>query len=145
MYLRSIDFKDGGSIPTLHTCDGANVSPHLEWGEAPEGTKSFAIVCVDPEAKTGTFIHWLVVKIPASVTEIAQGGRTGGQELTNSYRQKGYGGPCPPTGTHKYVFTLYALDAEKQGDFSDAGMETIAFLEYSAVAKVALVGKYRRK
>jgi len=106
MILQSVDIKPGGSIPALHTCDSANISPHLEWSEVPAGTKSFALSCFDPDSPSGNFCHWLVVNIPASAHELSQGGRTGGDDLKNDFGGRGYGGPCPMKGTHHYVFTL---------------------------------------
>jgi Raf kinase inhibitor-like YbhB/YbcL family protein len=143
MFLRSVDIKPNGSIPALQTCDGANVSPHLEWDDAPEGTKSFAISCFDPGAPAGPFAHWLVHDIPSGTCEIAQGGRTGGIELRNDFGGRGYAGPCPPKGTHTYIFTLYALSVEMLSRPTRENF--VAHVEEVALAKAELMGKYRRK
>ncbi|MBI4599019.1 YbhB/YbcL family Raf kinase inhibitor-like protein [Candidatus Uhrbacteria bacterium] len=143
MYLQSVDFKSNGSIPVLHTCDGASVSPHLEWGGLPKGTQSLAVSCFDPDSPSGTFAHWLIVNIPPTLPEVAQGGRTGGQELVNDFGARGYGGPCPPKGTHRYVFTLYALDVERlEGVTRERFAEHV---EKHVIERTELIGKYRRK
>jgi len=143
MILQSVDIKPNGSIPALHTCDSANVSPHLEWSEVPEGTKSFAISCFDPDSPSGDFCHWLVVNIPATTRELSQGGRTGGDELKNDFGGRGYGGPCPMKGTHKYVFTLYALKTERVDNVTKENF--VSVMKENMLAKVELMGKYRRK
>ncbi len=143
MNLKSVDIKPGGSIPALHTCDGASVSPHLEWDELPEGTKSLALSCFDPEGTTGVFAHWLVVNIPADTREIAQGGRPGGDQLNNDFGGRGYGGPCPPKGTHHYTFTLYALNVERLENVTRENF--VQVVEAATIEKAELEGKYRRK
>ncbi|MFH1235532.1 MAG: YbhB/YbcL family Raf kinase inhibitor-like protein [Parcubacteria group bacterium] len=112
MKLKSLDFSHNDLIPARFTCDGKNISPHLTWYGAPEKTLSFALSCKDPDAPGGNFDHWLIMNIPRSVTEIPQG-QTVGEEVNNDFRQTNYGGPCPPAGTHRYVFTLYALSVER--------------------------------
>ena len=143
MILKSVDFKADGLIPPLQTCDGANVSPHLEWNEVPADTKSFALSCFDPDSPSGNFCHWLVVNIPAETRELSQGARTGGEELINDFGTRGYGGPCPFKGTHHYVFTIYALNAEKVTYVSKENF--LSVIEPFILAKAELIGKYRRK
>jgi Raf kinase inhibitor-like YbhB/YbcL family protein len=143
MFLKSVDIKPDGSIPALHTCDGADVSPHLEWGEVPEGTKSFALSCFDPDSPSGNFLHWLVVNIPAATRELSQGGKTGGDDLKNDFGGRGYGGPCPMKGTHHYVFTLYALDTERVENITKENF--VSIMEQNMLDKAELIGKYRRK
>ncbi|MDP8904975.1 MAG: YbhB/YbcL family Raf kinase inhibitor-like protein, partial [Chloroflexota bacterium] len=106
--LTSPDFEPGGEIPRRHTCDGEDVAVALSWAGAPAGTAEFALVMDDPDARG--FVHWLVVGIPASATELAGDPLPpGAREGRNDFRRQGYGGPCPPSGSHRYVFTLYAL------------------------------------
>jgi len=143
MILQSVDIKPNGAIPALQTCDGANVSPHLEWNDVPEGTSSFILSCFDPDSPSGNFCHWLVVNIPAATRELSQGARTGGDELSNDFGGRGYGGPCPMKGTHHYVFTLYALDVEKVSDVSKENL--LSVIEGHVLDKAELIGKYRRK
>lgn len=111
--LRSSDFEDNGEIPPRFTCDGENIPPHLSWEGMPDGTKSFALSVVDIDAPGGTFIHWLVYDIPRDIMEIGWGGLpAGAKQVRNDFGVKEYRGPCPPSGTHRYIFTLYALDVE---------------------------------
>jgi len=113
---RSTSFLDGGSIPRRYTCDGADLSPQVQWQSAPASTKSFAIVMDDPDAPID-FTHWLVWNIPPGVRELAEGASrqgvmpSGSAEGTNDFGRLGYGGPCPPPGMpHHYMFRVYALD-----------------------------------
>jgi Raf kinase inhibitor-like YbhB/YbcL family protein len=115
-------FAEGGWIPRLHTCAGADVSPSLEWAGEPNGTRGFALMVDDPDAPAGTWIHWLLYDIPASVHTLAQGARNVGVMGTNSFGRLGYGGPCPPAGDpHRYYFRLYALDAASLGLLAGVG------------------------
>ena len=108
-------FAEGAAIPRLHTCDGADLSPAIEWTGEPGGCKSFALIVDDPDAPAGTWNHWLLFDIPAAVHSLAQGWKPGGpgRPGTNDFGKKRYGGPCPPRGhgAHRYFFRLYALDA----------------------------------
>ena len=106
--LRCTAFGDGAPIPAQFTCDGANVEPPLHWSGAPEGTRSFALILDDPDAPGGTFTHWLLYDVPASATAV----NGEGASLRNDFGRDGYGGPCPPRGhgSHRYVFTLYAVN-----------------------------------
>ncbi len=123
MKLTSSAFKDGQRIPVKYVMPGAggkNISPPLEWQDAPKGTMSFALLCIDPHPIARNWIHWMVINIPADVDHLPEGasGKSmprGAKELKNSFGFVGYGGPQPPPGTgdHPYVFTIYALDVEK--------------------------------
>lgn len=110
--LSSPAFAPGGSIPAIYTCDGQDRSPPLQWAGAPDGTKGSALLMDDPDAPGGTFTHWVLVNIPATRTDLPEGVRPGqiGTSGRNSFGRLGYGGPCPPSGTHRYFFTLHALD-----------------------------------
>ena len=136
MKLLSKDFKS--RIPSTFTVDGKNISPQLEWSNAPQATKSFALTCIDPDAPSGAFTHWIVYDLPASATEIPQAGKIG-KELPNSFGKLGYKGPSPPSGTHRYVFTLYALDIEHI-DAKNFFKE----IEKHKLDSVQLVGLYER-
>ena len=121
MELTSPSFDDGGRIPDRHAlrglgCLGQNVSPALDWKDAPEATKSFAVTMFDPDAPTGSgWWHWVLVNIPAGATGLAEGARPGTAIATRTdFGMAGYGGPCPPVGAepHRYVITVYALDVD---------------------------------
>jgi Raf kinase inhibitor-like YbhB/YbcL family protein len=144
MKLKSKDFEDNSNIPSEFTCDGRDVSPQLSWEDVPAETKSFALSVTDPDAPMGTWIHWLVHDIPKDVRTIAQGGLPeGAKQVENDFRMKEYGGPCPPSGTHRYIFTVYALDVErlegvKKRNFFDKVRE-------HTLDKAVLKGLYKRK
>jgi len=107
--LTSSAFAEGAPIPARHTCEGDDVSPPLTWTDVPAGTKSFALICDDPDAPGKTWVHWVVWDIPPSTTALPEGFDGAEQGLTD-FRRTGYGGPCPPPGKpHRYFFKLYAL------------------------------------
>jgi len=115
--VSSAAFPAGGAIPIVHTCDGAGISPPLSWSVTPRGTAAYAVVMQDPDAPGGTFTHWLLLDLPASVTSLPQGvpagerPAVGGVQAQNDAGVTGYSGPCPPAGpVHHYRFTVYALD-----------------------------------
>lgn len=114
--LTSTAFTNGQPIPERYTCNGENISPALSWGEPPAGTQSFALIVDDPDAPGGTWDHWIFFNISASIRSLPEAfpsgdtfpdGSMGGR---NGWGNTGYGGPCPPSGTHRYFFRLYALD-----------------------------------
>ncbi|MBT8171353.1 YbhB/YbcL family Raf kinase inhibitor-like protein, partial [Candidatus Bathyarchaeota archaeon] len=108
----SNDFKDNGIIPSKFTCDGDDISPHLFWENIPNGVKSFALYVTDPDA-LGGWIHWQVYDISKETKEIKQNSLPPeAKEVENDFSKKNYGGPCPPSGTHRYVFTLFALNVD---------------------------------
>ena len=113
MNLISNDFKHNELMDKKFSYREDNKSPHLSWEDAPADTKSFALSCNDPDAPVGDWIHWHVINIPADVSEIPQGGPVPGEELKNDFGKAEYGGPAPPSGTHRYFFRVYALDIEK--------------------------------
>lgn len=143
-------FSDGGWIPRLHTCEGADLSPALEWEGEPHGTKSFALIVDDPDAPAGTWNHWLLWDIPASVHSIPQGFKPGqiGVSGTNDFGRLGYGGPCPPKGhgPHRYFFKLFALDLESLGLSVAAGRKAVdRAISGHAVAEAVCMGRYERR
>lgn len=143
MQLRSPAFEPGGRIPARYTCDGEDVSPPLEWSEAPEGTGAFALIVEDPDARG--FVHWLLSDIPADVTELPEGeGDTIGTPGVNDFGRIGWGGPCPPRGEHRYVFTLYAL-AEPLGLASGTSADAFrSALDEVVLDDTTLIGVYAR-
>lgn len=150
--LSSPAFEQNGPIPELHTCDGADRPPPLEWSGAPEGTKSFALIvddpdAPDPKAPQRTFVHWVLYDIPASVNVLVNSGSglpEGARAGTNDWKRVGYGGPCPPIGRHRYFFKLYALKTL----LGDKGALTKAELERAMrdqiIDRAELVGTYER-
>jgi Raf kinase inhibitor-like YbhB/YbcL family protein len=110
-------FAQGKFIPDKYTCDGRNVSPPLAWTNVPRAAKELALIMDDPDAPSGTFVHWLVYRLPVSQTELQEGipprgsFPNGARQGVNGFGRIGYGGPCPPSGTHRYYFHLYALDS----------------------------------
>jgi hypothetical protein len=145
MEVTSADFKHNQSIPLIHSCDGKDISPQLSWAGVPEGTKSFALTCIDPDAPTGDFIHWLVYDIPVAAAGIAQGGPLpqGAKEIANDFGKRPYGGPCPPSGTHRYIFTVHALKIEKLGDVTKEHF--LKKVKEHSIASAQIIGIYKRR
>jgi len=144
MKLKSEDFEDSGMIPSEFTCDGRDIPPQLSWTEVPEGTKSFALSVTDPDAPGGTWIHWLVYDIPKDVREIERGTLPeGAKEVVNDFGKKSYGGPCPPSGTHRYFFTVYALDTEHLEGLTKRNFFDV--VEKHKIEKAAIKGRYKRR
>jgi Raf kinase inhibitor-like YbhB/YbcL family protein len=162
--VTSNSFKDGDYLSMDHIlsqdfgfgCAGGNMSPHLTWSGAPEGTKSFAVTCYDPDAPTGSgFWHWLVVNIPASANtlELAAGDPknpklpAGALMTRTDFGAPGYGGPCPPQGDHphRYIFTVFAVGAETLPVQADTSAAVVGFnLHFATLAKAAIMGLFKR-
>ena len=148
--VTSSAFQDGGSIPEKYTCDGDDVSPPLEWGPAPEGTVTWALICDDPDAPTGTWVHWVVYNLPADVSDLPENIPpekeldNGGQQGMNDFQKIGYGGPCPPRGEHRYYFKLYALDTKINLGPGATKSHLMIAMEENVIAQDLLLGKYGR-
>jgi Raf kinase inhibitor-like YbhB/YbcL family protein len=145
--LTSDAFQNGQPIPAQFTCDGANQTPSLKWGDPPQGTKSLALVIDDPDAPSGTFRHWGVFDIPATARAIG-GGQRVGTEVNNDFGKSGYGGPCPPKGhgPHHYHFKLFALDVDKLGLRPNAKVIDVENeATKHAIAQGELIGTYERR
>jgi Raf kinase inhibitor-like YbhB/YbcL family protein len=146
MILESGAFPDGGAIPRRYTCDGDDVSPPLSWREAPPGTASFALVVDDPDAPAGTWVHWVLFDVPASVSAIQEGALPpGAREGKNSWGRSGYGGPCPPSGTHRYFFRLYAVDRALGLAAGITAAELARTLDGHVLAEAVWMGRYARR
>ena len=144
MKLKSRDFEHGGNIPPEFTCDGKDVSPQLSWNDAPIGTESFALSVTDPDAPEGEFIHWLVYDIPKDVKSIDRASLPkGAKQIENDFGRKEYGGPCPPSGTHRYIFTLYSLDTKQLNDVNKYNF--FGKVEEHTLTKSELIGLYKRR
>jgi Raf kinase inhibitor-like YbhB/YbcL family protein len=145
MILESEAFPEGGVIPGRHTCDGVDVSPPLSWRDAPAETVTFALVMDDPDAPAGTWVHWVLFDVPAAVSEIREGTTPrGSREGKNSWRRSGYGGPCPPSGTHRYVFRLYAVDCALGLASGTTATDLARALRGHVLAEARLMGRYAR-
>jgi Raf kinase inhibitor-like YbhB/YbcL family protein len=150
--LKSSAFKSGETIPRRHTCDGEDVSPPLAWVGAPSGTKSFALVCDDPDAPAGTWVHWVLYDMPATLTGLPEGVRAvptlddGSRQGTNDFRRPGYGGPCPPRGvSHRYYFRLYALDTVSGLPPGASKAALLKAIEGHTLGVAELMGRYARQ
>src|SRR5690242_19881773 len=145
--LTSDAFANGQPIPVQYTCDGADQTPVLNWGEPPAETRSFALTIDDPDAPTGTFRHWGVYDIPASARSIG-GSQHIGKEVTNDFGKPGYGGPCPPKGhgPHHYHFNLFALNVDGLGLGPSASIVDLEdATSKHAIARGELIGTYERR
>jgi hypothetical protein len=137
-------FKDFGVIPKKFTCDGKDVSPPLKFTNIPQKTKSLALIVDDPDAPAGTFTHWIVWDISPKKTQFAVGERKGITEGTTDFGKTGYGGPCPPSGSHRYFFKLYALDSKIDLSTKSKKKELEAAIQDHIIQSATLVGKYSR-
>ena len=120
MRIWSNSFKNEDMIPSKYTRDGENISPPLMWDDVPDETKSFALISDDPDAPGGNWVHWLVCDIEPCAREIAEGSvPEGAKQVRNDFGKLDYGGPSPPSGTHRYFFKLYALDVKSLENVTD--------------------------
>jgi Raf kinase inhibitor-like YbhB/YbcL family protein len=145
--LRSSAFKDGETIPALHTCDGVELSPPLEWTTVPEGTRSVALVVIDPDAAGGAFVHWTMYDIDNRSEALGEGSvPPKAKQGKNSFGNEEYAGPCPPRGDgpHRYVFALYALRARSGLDEGASPNEVLEKIEQLALERALLTGRYGR-
>lgn len=148
--LTSSAFKEGENIPAQYTCDGKNISPPLQWSNIPDSTKSMALIAEDPDAPGGTWIHWVLYDIPQNVTQLPEHTETGNKlkdgaiNGTNSFRNLGYGGPCPPSGTHHYFFYIYALDTVLNLKPGATKPQLMKAMKGHIIAEGKLMGKYAR-
>jgi Raf kinase inhibitor-like YbhB/YbcL family protein len=150
MKLQSPAFKEGEFIPSRFTCDGENISPQLSWSGTPEGTKTFALVIEDPDAPDGTFVHWVIYNIPSTIKNLSEGINSqslpeGVKQGTNHFGENDYGGPCPPSGIHRYFFKLYALDSEIEIKAGAGKRDLLKAIEGHILAEAQLMGKYERQ
>jgi len=144
MALTSPSFNNGEPIPAQFTCDGEDISPDLDWFGTPSDTVSLALIMDDPDAPVGTWVHWVIYNLPFDVSGLRQGMDHTGTDGLNSWNETGYGGPCPPSGTHRYFFKIYALDTELDlGPGADKA-ELIAAMEGHVIGQAELMGTYSR-
>lgn len=146
MHISSPAFTHEGEIPESYTCDGEDKNPELVTRDIPSDTQSLALICDDPDAPGGAWVHWIMWNIPPSLEKIEEDKRPDGStEGVNSFGARGYGGPCPPSGSHRYYFKLYALDTtldlppetEKEG--------LVEAMKGHIIDETEMMGRYERK
>lgn len=145
--LSSPAFRAGGDIPPQFTCDADDIPPHLTWSGAPRDVRSFVLIVDDPDAPNGTFTHWVVFDIPADRTDLPSGRRSDavGVSGRNDRGELGYMGPCPPSGTHRYFFRLFAVDVETLGLTAGASRERVEeAIAAHMLGTAELMGRYAR-
>lgn len=151
MELQSSAFEAGGAIPKQYTCQGQDISPPLSWNAVPEKTQSLALICDDPDAPMGVWVHWVFYNLPADTRELPEYVppqktlANGAKQGINDFRKIGYGGPCPPSGEHRYFFKLFALDAKLNLDAGIKKADLLKAMEGHILAESKLLGKYRRR
>ncbi len=149
--LTSTAFAHGEKIPARFTCDGDDVSPALQWTDPPQGTQSFALICDDPDAPMGTWVHWVLYNLPGDARALAEAFPSdadlpdGSRHGQNSWKRPGYGGPCPPSGTHRYFFKLYALDTVLDLMAGASKQQLLDAMEGHVLAQAELMGVYARR
>jgi Raf kinase inhibitor-like YbhB/YbcL family protein len=154
LILTSSAFANNGKIPAQYTCDGVDVSPPLSWSDAPQGTRSFALIVDDPDAPDPkapkvTWVHWVVYNIPAGVQSLPEdaarrGLPAGAQQGLNDSKRVAYNGPCPPIGRHRYFHKLYALDAVLQDLGHPTKTQLLSAMQGHVLAETQLVGTYEK-
>jgi hypothetical protein len=151
MQIQSSAFKEGAMIPKKHTCDSEDVSPALSWSATPAGTKCLVLICDDPDAPVGTWVHWVLFALKPNVNELPEGVPTNGDVLggakqgRNDFGNLGYGGPCPPPGKpHRYFFKLYAVDMEPQLKIGATKADVMKTIQGHVLAEAQLMGRYGR-
>ncbi len=149
--LSSTAFKQGAYIPKNHSGEGADRSPALQWANPPAGVKSFALICDDPDAPMGTWVHWVLFNIPASATGLPEGVpadkelKDGARQGMNDFKKIGYGGPMPPRGSdHRYFFKLYALDCTLTLSAGVKKADVLKAMETHILGQTELMGRYKR-
>lgn len=148
--IRSSAFANGSMIPKKYTCDGADISPPLQWSPVPEGTSSIALICNDPDAPMGTWVHWVLYKLPADTTALPENIPpdaalpNGARQGVTDFGRPGYGGPCPPGGTHRYFFKVYALDIEPDLPAAATEQDLLDDMAGHILARGQLMGRYKR-
>src|SRR5438046_8185410 len=145
MTITSSVFQEGWNIPSKFTCDGANTNPPLQISDVPAEAKSLVLIVDDPDAPSGLFTHWAVWNISPQATTIAEGSTPKGAQGTNDFGKSGYGGPCPPSGTHRYYFRIFALDRELDLPVGAKRSQLDAAMKSHVIAKGELMGRYARK
>jgi hypothetical protein len=145
MKITSSAFQQGGNIPSKFSCDGANTNPPLQISDVPPEAKSLVLIVDDPDAPSGLFTHWAVWNISPQTTTIAERSTPKGVQGTNDFGKSGYGGPCPPSGAHRYYFKIFALDRDLDLSSGAKRGQLDAAMKGHVVAQGELIGRYARK
>ena len=151
MRIFSSAFREGDLIPNKYTCDGADVSPPLEWDGVPDKAASLALILDDPDAPSGLFVHWVLFDIPAKENGLTEAigipgtAAGGGIQGKNGFEETAYGGPCPPSGTHRYIFHLYAVDTKLGLPAGASRSDVDAALQGHILAEAQLICRYARE
>ncbi len=151
MEILSSAFDEGEMIPEKYTCDDIDISLPLKWSSIPEGIKTFAIICDDPDAPMGTWVHWVIYNLPADINELSENIppseilTNGAKQGRNDFGKIGYGGPCPPGGTHRYYFKVYALSKELMVESGITKSELLKAMEGHILSEGKLMGRYKRR
>ena len=152
MQVTSSAFQAGQTIPAKYTCEGADISPPLEWSGVPASAKSLALICDDPDAPVGTWLHWVLYDLPVAATDLAEkvppseSLSFGAKQGINDFKRVGYGGPCPPPGKpHRYCFKLYALDVDLGLKPRATKQELLRAMDGHVLAEAQLMGTYQRR
>lgn len=145
MNISSSAFENEGIIPSEFTCDGQDFSPPISITNVPKNAKTLSIIMDDPDAPMGTFTHWLVWNIPPTKTHFSSGEKIDFVQGRTSFGRSGYGGPCPPSGTHRYFFKIYALDTKLELKPGSSVKELQSAMSGHIIAEAVLMGKYSRR
>jgi Raf kinase inhibitor-like YbhB/YbcL family protein len=151
LMLMSQAFKNGEPIPSKYACDGEDISPPISWSGAPQQTRSYALIVDDVDTPMGKFTHWVIFNIPAVESSLEEGVPTvgtlsnGATQGRNGFGKIGYGGPCPPSGTHRYVFHLYALDTLLSVQAGITEHDVLEAMKGHVLAEGELTGLYSRR
>jgi Raf kinase inhibitor-like YbhB/YbcL family protein len=146
----SVAFAAGEAIPAQYTCDGDDISPPLRWGDPPTGTQNYALIVDDPDAPGGTWVHWVLYHVPAAARSLPEAVppqaqlEDGSRHGRNSWKRADYGGPCPPRGTHRYFFKLYALDSPLDLEPGASKEQLLQAMDGHVLAQAELIGTYSR-
>jgi len=145
MKITSSAFQQGANIPSKFSCDGPNTSPPLQISDVPGEAKSVVLIVDDPDAPSGLFTHWAVWNISPQTSTIAEGSTPKGVHGTNDFGKSGYGGPCPPSGAHRYCFKIFALDRELDLPVGAKRSQLDAAMKDHVIAQGELMGRYAKK
>ena len=145
MTITSAAFKHNSKIPSKYTCDGENINPPLEFSDIPKETKSLVLVVDDPDAPSKTWVHWVLYSIDQSTAKIEENSPVAGIQGMTDFGKLGYGGPCPPSGTHRYFFKLYALDTILDAPSGLTKQQVLEKVRDHVIEEAELVGLYNRQ